>query len=49
MYKYQVLIKLNSQQTAHTFVWADNDLDAKLLAEAQYGIGNVLHWTQVDN
>jgi hypothetical protein len=49
MYKYRFLIKVNASQTAHTFVWADNDIDAKLLAEAQYGVGSVLHFTQVDN
>jgi hypothetical protein len=46
MYKYRLLIRLNSYQTAETFVWASNDIDAKLLGEAQYGVGNVLTYTR---
>lgn len=48
MHKYQVWVRLNPHQTAHTLVWADNDFDAKMLAEAQYGAGNVLDYTRVD-
>ena len=48
MYKYQVWVRLNPYQTAHAIVWADNDFDAKMLAEAQYGAGQVLNYTRID-
>ncbi len=47
MYKYAIWVRLNSLQTANTFVWANNDYEAKMLAEAQYGAGNVLNYTRV--
>ncbi len=49
MYKYQVWVCINQYQTAHTFVWANNDYEAKMLAEAQYGVGNVLNYTRVSD
>ena len=48
MYKYQIWVRINSYQTAHTYVWASNDYEAKLLAEAQYGTGSVLNYTRVE-
>lgn len=48
MYKYQVWVRINSYQTAHTVVWASNDFEAKMLAESQYGQGNVLNYTRID-
>lgn len=48
MYKYQVWVRVNSYQTAHTIVWAGNDFEAKMLAESQYGQGNVLNYTRID-
>ena len=47
MYKYKVWIRLNPYQTADVIVLANNDWEAKLLAEAQYGVGNVLNYTRV--
>jgi hypothetical protein len=47
MYKYKLWVRLNTYQTAETIVWADNDLQAKMLGEAQYGKGNVLNYTRV--
>ena len=47
MYQYQVWVRINQLQTANTVVYADNDLSAKQLAEAQYGHGNVLSYTKV--
>jgi hypothetical protein len=47
MYKYSALIRLSNGSTAWTFVWASNDLEAKMLAEAQYGAGSVISWTRV--
>ena len=47
MYRYNVWIRLNPYQTANVVVSADNDYQAKLLAEAQYGSGNVLNYTRI--
>jgi hypothetical protein len=47
MYTYQVWIRLNPYQTAHINVNANNDWEAKLLAENMYGSGNVLNYTRV--
>lgn len=48
MYRYQLWIRINPTQTAHVIIMADNDLQAKMLGEAQYGHGNVLGYTQVN-
>ena len=47
MYKYSVLIRITNGTSINTFVWADNDLAARLIAEAQFGVGNVIYYTQV--
>lgn len=47
MYKYQLWIRINDYQTVNTIVWAENDYAAKLLGEAQYGVGNVLNYTRI--
>ena len=48
MNKYLLWVRINPYQTANTVVYADNALAAKQLAEAQYGVGMVLNYTQVD-
>jgi len=48
MYKYKLWVRINAYQTLDTYVWADNDYNAKLLGEAQYGVGNVLNYTRID-
>lgn len=48
MYLYEIWVRLNSYQTAHTRLYASNDIEAKMLAEAQYGQGNVLNYTRID-
>lgn len=48
MYKYKIWVRINEFQTTNTFVWADDDYSAKMLAEAQYGTGNVLSYTRAD-
>jgi hypothetical protein len=48
MYKYALWVRINSLQTANTVVWADNDYAAKQLGEAQYGAGNVLGYSRID-
>ena len=47
MYKYQLWVKINEYQTANTIVYAENDYEAKLLGESQYGTGNVLNYTRL--
>ena len=48
MNKYLIWVRINAYQTANTIVYADNAFAAKQLAEAQYGVGMVLNYTQVD-
>lgn len=47
MYKYSIWARINAFQTVNTFVWANNDYEAKMIAEAQFGVGNVLNYSQV--
>jgi hypothetical protein len=49
MYKYRLWVRINPTQTAETYVWASNDFQAKMLGEAQYGVGNILAYTQVED
>ena len=49
MYRYKIWARINAQQSVHTYVWADNDYAAKLIGEAQFGVGNVLGYTRVDD
>jgi hypothetical protein len=48
MNTYEVWIRINQYQTAHVRLQARDDYQAKLIAEAQYGQGNVLNWTRID-
>ena len=48
MYRYKVWVRLNQYQTADVTINADNDNQAKLLAEAIYGVGMVLNYTRID-
>ena len=48
MYKYKLWVRIDSFQTAETFIWANTDWEAKALGEAQYGKGNILNYTRVD-
>ena len=47
MYLYELWVRINSYQTAHTRIYANNDWEAKALGEAQYGQGNVLNYTRL--
>jgi hypothetical protein len=49
MKRFQLWVRISSTQTAFTFVYAENPLLAKQLAEAQYGIGNVINYTEFYN
>ncbi|MFN6360500.1 MAG: hypothetical protein ACK4WE_06625 [Burkholderiales bacterium] len=47
MSRYKLWVRLNDFETAHTYVFAENDYAARLLGEAQYGVGNVLgYWRE---
>jgi len=48
MYRYRVWVRLNQYQTADVVINANNDWEAKLLAEGMYGQGNVLNYTCLD-
>lgn len=48
MYKYKLWVRINEFQTTNTYVWAENDYAAKMLGEAQYGVGNVLSYFRED-
>ena len=48
MYRYQLWVRINDYQTMNAYVWADDDYSAKMLGEAQYGVGNVLNYTRED-
>ena len=48
MKKFILWVRLNSFQTTHTLIYADNALEAKKLGEIQYGIGSVLNYNVVD-
>ena len=47
MHLFEIWVRLNPYQTAHVRLQASNGLEAKMLAEAQYGQGNVLNYTQI--
>ena len=47
MKRYQLWVRISTIQTANTIVYAENSLIAKQLGEAQYGIGNVLNYTEM--
>ena len=47
MYTYRVWVRINQLQTAHVNMQADNDISCRMLAEAQYGLGNVLGYTRI--
>jgi len=47
MYQYRIWVNIGDHQTAHSMLWADNDYQAKMLAESMYGTGNVLGYTRI--
>ena len=48
MYKYKIWFKINEYQTAETIIFANNDYEAKLIAESVHGEGNILNYTRID-
>jgi hypothetical protein len=47
MYRYTVWVRINDYQTINTIVFADHDYQAKMIAESQYGYGNVLNYSRI--
>jgi hypothetical protein len=47
MQKYSVWVRINRDVTTFTFVWASSGYEARRIAEAQYGAGNVIDWSLV--
>ena len=47
MIRYLLWVRISTTQTANTIVFAENAWEAKLLGEAQYGVGNVLNYTEI--
>lgn len=48
MYKWKIWARINEIQTTFTTVWADTAFEAKAIAESQFGAGNVLNYTRID-
>lgn len=46
MRQYRLLVRLPNGTTTRIIVTAESDYAAKLIAEAQLGAGNVLHYTR---
>lgn len=49
MKQYRLWVRLPNGTTTHTVVTADNDLAAKQLGEAQFGVDKVLNYTRVSS
>lgn len=47
MPQYRALVRLPNGLTTRITLEAENDLIAKQIGEAQFGVGNVLNWTRV--
>lgn len=47
VYKYAIWARINQYQTVNTVVWANSDYEAKLVAESQFGQGNVLNYSRI--
>lgn len=46
MKQYTLWVRINAFQTTHTTVYAMDAYQAKLLGESQFGVGNVLNYTE---
>ncbi len=47
MKRYLLWVRICTNQTTNTIIFAENSLAAKQLGEAQYGVGNVLNYTEM--
>jgi hypothetical protein len=49
MKRYLLWVRTSPTLTANTIVYAENSLFALQLGEAQYGVGNVLNYTEMND
>jgi hypothetical protein len=49
MTTFMCWVRLNQYQTTHVQIHASNSLEARMLAENQYGAGNVINCSQVND
>lgn len=47
MKQYILWVRISQTQTANTIVYAEGQYEAKQLGELQFGVGNVLGYTEV--
>ncbi len=47
MKRWQLWVRVSTTQTAHTIVYASTAIEAKMLGEVQFGVGNVLNYTEL--
>lgn len=46
--RYKLWVRIDSFSTMDVYVYAEYDWQAKAMGEAQYGKGNVLNYTRID-
>jgi hypothetical protein len=47
MYKYKVLVRVENNVILETFIQADSEEEMKSVADAVYGLSNVIEWILV--
>ena len=47
MKQYKLWVRLSQSQTTNTLVYAENAYVARLIGEAQFGVGNVLSYSEL--
>jgi hypothetical protein len=48
MKKFMLWVRINPLQTTHTIVFANTALEAKWIGESQFGVGNILNYTEIE-
>jgi hypothetical protein len=49
MYRFNLWIRLSGSQTTNVIIMAAGFVEAKMLGEAQYGVGNVISCSSIDD
>jgi hypothetical protein len=49
MKRYELLVRVASGISVRTIVYASSSYEAKMLGEAQYGQGNVMDYTELND
>lgn len=47
MKQYILWVRISQTQTTNTLIYADDQIAAKIIGELQFGVGNVLGYTEV--